>query len=79
MVGRADHHDSRTSFSIVVGRSGREITTTRLFGIRRTCEKQFAEQNPVKAFLTKLAREWLWSSARHRDEYERLPWQCEPE
>ena len=36
---------------------------------------RYAEQNPIKAFLAKAAREWLWSSARHRDEYERLPWQ----
>jgi len=38
---------------------------------------RYTEQNPVKAFLVKAAREWLRSSARHRDEYERLPWQCE--
>ena len=36
----------------------------------------YAEQNPVKAFLAKAACDWQWSSARHRDEYERLPWQC---
>jgi putative transposase len=36
---------------------------------------RYTEQNPVKAFLVKAAREWPWSSARHRDEYERLPWQ----
>jgi putative transposase len=36
---------------------------------------RYTEQNPVKAFLAKAAREWPWSSARHRDEYERLPWQ----
>ncbi len=36
---------------------------------------RYTEQNPVKALLTKAARDWLWSSARHRDEYERLPWQ----
>ena len=35
----------------------------------------YTEQNPVKAFLTKTVRDWPWSSARHRDEYERLPWQ----
>jgi hypothetical protein len=34
---------------------------------------RYTEQNPVKAFLVKVAREWLWCSARHRDEYERLP------
>jgi len=33
---------------------------------------RYVEQNPAKAFLTKTAREWPWSSARHRDEYERL-------
>jgi putative DNA methylase len=36
---------------------------------------RYTEQNPVKAFLAKAAREWPWSSAHHRDEYERLPWQ----
>jgi len=36
---------------------------------------RYTEQNPVKAFLAKSAREWPWSSALHRDEYERLPWQ----
>lgn len=36
---------------------------------------RYTEQNPVKAFLTKAAREWPWCSACHRDEYERLPWQ----
>lgn len=36
---------------------------------------RYTEQNPVKAFLAQTAREWPWSSARHRDEYERLPWQ----
>lgn len=36
---------------------------------------RYTEQNPVKAFLVKVAREWLWCSARHRDEHERLPWQ----
>jgi putative DNA methylase len=34
---------------------------------------RYTEQNPVKEFLVKDAREWLWSSARHRDEYSRLP------
>jgi putative DNA methylase len=36
---------------------------------------RYTEQNPVKACLIKAARDWLRSSARHRDEYERLPWQ----
>jgi REP element-mobilizing transposase RayT len=36
---------------------------------------RYTEQNPVKAFLTKSARDWPCTSARHRDEYERLPWQ----
>jgi len=38
---------------------------------------RYTEQNPVKAFLAKAAREWSWSSAHHCDEYERLPWQRE--
>jgi REP element-mobilizing transposase RayT len=36
---------------------------------------RYTEQNPAKAYLTRAARDWLWSSARQRDEYERLPWQ----
>ena len=36
---------------------------------------RYTEQNPVKAFLTRAAQDWPWSSARHRDENERLPWQ----
>jgi REP element-mobilizing transposase RayT len=36
---------------------------------------RYTEQNPVKALLAKVPREWPWSSARHRDEHERLPWQ----
>ena len=34
---------------------------------------RYTDQNPVKAFLAKSAREWQWSSARQRDQYERLP------
>ncbi len=34
---------------------------------------RYTEQNPVKALLVKSPREWLWCSAHHRDEYERLP------
>lgn len=36
---------------------------------------RYTEQNPVKAFLARAAREWPCSSARPRDEYDRLPWQ----
>lgn len=36
---------------------------------------RYTEQNPVKAFLAKAVCESPWCSARHRDEYERLPWQ----
>lgn len=39
------------------------------------CAIRYTEQNPVKAFLAKTTRDWPWSSAHHRDEYERLPWQ----
>src|SRR5207248_3015266 len=41
--------------------------------LRRTI--QYIEQNPAKAFLAKNARDWKWSSAPYRDEFERLPWQ----
>ncbi len=37
---------------------------------------RYTQQNPVKAFLARAALDWPWSSARHRDEYERLPWEC---
>jgi len=36
---------------------------------------RYTEQNPAKAFLAKDARGWPCSSARYRDEYERMPWQ----
>lgn len=36
---------------------------------------RYTEQNPVKAYLARTAREWPWSSAGKRDEYERLSWQ----
>ena len=36
---------------------------------------KYTEQNPAKALLVKGVRDWPWGSARHRDEYERLPWQ----
>ena len=36
---------------------------------------RYTEQNPVKGFLVKAARDWPWTSARFRDEYERLPTQ----
>jgi REP element-mobilizing transposase RayT len=34
---------------------------------------RYVEQNPVKAFLAKTSCEWMWGSARYRDEYGRLP------
>jgi REP element-mobilizing transposase RayT len=34
---------------------------------------RYAEQNPVKAAMARSARDWLWSSASLRDDYERLP------
>ncbi len=40
---------------------------------------RYTEKNPMKAFLAKEVRDWPWSSARHRDEYERLPWQRDGE
>ncbi|MHB8521694.1 MAG: transposase [Limisphaerales bacterium] len=35
----------------------------------------YTEQNPAKACLVNDSHDWPWSSARHRDEYARLPWQ----
>ena len=37
----------------------------------------YTERNPVKAGLVKTTRDWIWSSARRRDHYERLPFQAE--
>jgi REP element-mobilizing transposase RayT len=34
---------------------------------------RYTENNPVKAGLVRDSKAWLWSSARWRDEYERLP------
>ena len=39
---------------------------------------RYTEQNPLKAYLAKAARDRPWSSAHHRDEYERLPWEPVP-
>ena len=36
---------------------------------------RYTEQNPAKARLITNPRAWDWSSARHRDEYQKLPWQ----
>ena len=36
---------------------------------------RYVEQNPTKAKLVSDPREWPWSSARLRDEYNQLPWQ----
>jgi putative transposase len=32
----------------------------------------YTEQNPVKAGLVRMAKDWPWSSARFRDEYQKL-------
>ena len=37
--------------------------------------KRYTERNPVKAGLINSARDWKWSSAGRRDQYERLPWE----
>lgn len=36
---------------------------------------RYTENNPVKAGLVHARKLWPWSSARYRDEFERLPWQ----
>jgi REP element-mobilizing transposase RayT len=36
---------------------------------------RYTENNPVKAGLVAQRKIWRWGSARHRNEYERLPWQ----
>jgi putative transposase len=38
---------------------------------------RYTEKNPLKAGLVKDARDWPWSSARHRDPYGRLPGRLE--
>jgi REP element-mobilizing transposase RayT len=37
-----------------------------------TKARRYTEQNPVKAGLVCMAKDWPWSSARFRDEYQRL-------
>lgn len=64
----------------LLGRSGRFWQEDYFDTLLRDAEhlrkaKHYTEQNPVKAFLAKTAREWRWSSARHRDEYGQLRWQ----
>ncbi len=34
--------------------------------------QKYIEANPVKAGLAAVPKEWPWSSARFRDDYERL-------
>ena len=36
---------------------------------------RYVEHNPTKAKLVRNPREWPWSSARLRDDYNRPPWQ----
>jgi len=36
---------------------------------------RYSENNPVKAGFVAERKAWRWSSARRRDDYERLPWQ----
>jgi REP element-mobilizing transposase RayT len=36
---------------------------------------RYTENNPTKAALVRSPRDWPWSSAPRRDQYERLPWQ----
>jgi REP element-mobilizing transposase RayT len=38
---------------------------------------RYTENNPAKAGFVSDPRQWPWSSAHWRDEYERLPWQRE--
>lgn len=35
---------------------------------------RYTENNPVKAGLVRIPKDWPWSSARWRDEFGRLPW-----
>ena len=34
--------------------------------------RNYTEKNPVKALLVRSSKDWLWSSARFRDDYGRL-------
>ena len=36
---------------------------------------RYTEHNPTKAKLVRDVKDWPWSSARLRDQYNRLPWQ----
>jgi putative transposase len=35
---------------------------------------RYTENNPTKAGLVRISKDWPWSSARLRDEHNRLPW-----
>lgn len=39
---------------------------------------RYTEGNPTKAVLVRDTKQWRWSSARWRDQYNRLPWQTPP-
>ena len=39
---------------------------------------RYTEHNPIRGLLVRAPKQWRWSSARWRDEYNRLPCQSEP-
>jgi putative DNA methylase len=39
---------------------------------------RYTEGNPTKAVLVRDTKQWRWSGARWRDQYNRLPWQTPP-
>ena len=62
----------------LLGREGklweREYWDTVMEDEEHQCKSvRYIEANPVKALLVREAKDWVWSSARLRDEYGRLP------
>jgi REP element-mobilizing transposase RayT len=79
LVGRWKGKSSRLG-NLILGRNGpfwQEDYFDTLIRDEEHLKKarHYTERNSVKAALVKDPRAWRWSSARFRDEYERLPWQ----
>lgn len=66
LLGRRGHFWERESFDTLVrdaAHLGRAI--------------RYTENNPVTAGFVRDPKAWPWSSAHWRDDYGRLPWQCQ--
>jgi putative transposase len=64
LLGRRGTFWQRESFDTLIRDSGHLARAIR-----------YTEHNPLKAALVRDPKQWRWSSARWRDQYNRLPWQ----